>query len=112
MTNKVLDPRIDEHKIIHRVERLERVQADMRVEIAEVKSGQKELENTVMKDGQHTRELLNKVIDFLTENKTAQENNKTEIKLKSLDVKQQVIVGVVGAVFGGGTVATILSLFL
>ena len=51
------------NEIFPRLEILEREQLQFKQEMLNVQKGQKELELTVMKDGQQTRELLGKFVD-------------------------------------------------
>lgn len=87
--------------ILPRLRAVEEGQKELKVEMAHIARGQTQLENTIMKDGQHTRETVNKLIDHITETRT-----------KELDTKAKIIVGVTSAIFGGGTVAAIFALFI
>lgn len=87
-------------------------------EMMTVKHGQTQMENTLMREGQHTRETLNKVIEYAlgtaqeeqqkeNEIEKMEKKNSHEYAIKKLDTKEKIIV----AIGGGGGLLAIINFF-
>lgn len=98
--------------IFPRLESLEREQLQFKQEMLNVQKGQKELELTVMKDGQQTRELLGKFVDhyFGTDDKKLM--IKEKVTMRRLSRSEKIILGFFAILGGsGGVIAGLITLF-
>lgn len=85
--------------------------SELQTNLAKVQSGQANLELTVMKDGQATRDLLNKFVDHFFKKEELEVKAEENITIAKLSTKEKIIVGIVGTVGGGGgLIAGILAL--
>lgn len=99
------------NEIFPRLEILEREQLQFKQEMLNVQKGQKELELTVMKDGQQTRELLGKFVDhyFGTDDKKLM--IKEKVTMKRLSRSEKIILGFFAILGGsGGVIAGLITL--
>lgn len=97
--------------IFPRLESLDREQLQFKQEMLNVQKGQKELELTVMKDGQQTRELLGKFVDhyFGTDDKKLM--IKEKVTMKRLSRSEKIILGFFAILGGsGGVIAGLITL--
>lgn len=100
------------NEIFPRLESLEREQLQFKQEMLNVQKGQKELELTVMKDGQQTRELLGRFVDhyFGTDDKKLMMNEK--VTMKRLSRTEKIVLGFFAILGGsGGVIAGLITLF-
>ena len=99
------------NEIFPRLESLEREQLQFKQEMLNVQKGQKDLELTVMKDGQQTRELLGKFVDhyFGTDDKKLLMNEK--VTMRRLSRSEKIILGFFAILGGsGGLIAGLITL--
>lgn len=111
------DKTINEN-ILPRLEGLEKEHLVFKQEMTALKSdivgmqkGQKELEVTVMKDGQQTRDLLGKFVDhyFGTDDKKLMMNEK--VTMKRLSRSEKIILGFFAILGGsGGVIAGLITI--
>ena len=97
--------------ILPRLEILEKEHLAFKQEMTSFQKGQKELELTVMKDGQQTRDLLGKFVDhyFGTDDKKLMINEK--VTMKRLSRSEKIILGFFAILGGsGGVIAGLLTL--
>lgn len=78
--------------------RLDQLQTDLK----KVQAGQSTLELTVMKDGQATRDLLNKFVEHFFKKDEAEVTSQERITIAKLSTKEKIVVGIVAALGGGG----------
>lgn len=90
--------------ILPRIEKLEQSFEIMKTDLGKVKEGQSSLELTVMKDGQQTRDLLNKFVDHFFKKDEAEVGVNERITIAKLDRKTKIWLGVLGVLGGGGGV--------
>ncbi|OKL36984.1 hypothetical protein [Domibacillus mangrovi] len=95
--------------ILPRLKRVEDAQIDFTKQVESIKASQTSLELTVMKDGKETRELLKPFADHYLNQVTAETESKKDIKLKQLDTREKIIVGVASGVLGTGGLAGIIT---
>jgi hypothetical protein len=120
---------IIQHDILPRLEKVEKAQMNFNRQVEEIKNSQKNLELTVMKDGQETRGILNKFVDHYFETDREKLAAKREldresllsqrdvihvderITLKRLSTKEKIVVGIIGSIAGsGGILAGVAAL--
>ena len=97
--------------ILPRLEILEKEHLAFKQEMTSFQKGQKELELTVMKDGQQTRDLLGKFVDhyFGTDDKKLMINEK--VTMKRLSRSEKIILGFFAILGGsGGVIAGLITL--
>ncbi|QNG60399.1 hypothetical protein H4O14_02410 [Bacillus sp. PAMC26568] len=125
--------------ILPRLQKVEEVQETIRAEVSELKNnltllqkGQSDLQITVMKDGQATRDLQYQMKDIQQEQKELQQSSNSmintllghvlkqdsakqktneKVTLKQLSMKEKIILGVTGTLFGTGGLAGIIAAF-
>lgn len=97
--------------ILPRLDRFEKAQLDFSNQVESIKSSQTGLELTVMKDGQETRNLLNKFVDhFIGVDKDKLAINE-RVTLKRFSSKEKITLAVIAAIAGsGGLIAAIVTL--
>lgn len=97
--------------ILPRIEKLEHGFEMVKTDLGKVKEGQSSLELTVMKDGQQTRDLLNKFVDHFFKKEEAEIGVNERITIARLDKKTKIWLGIIG-IFGagGGVTAGITAL--
>ncbi|ARK26021.1 hypothetical protein SporoP37_15960 [Sporosarcina sp. P37] len=95
--------------ILPRLAEVEKAQLDYNRQVTEIKSSQTNMELTVMKDGQETRNILNKFVDHYFETdraklKTERDVIKVDekITLKRLSTREKIVIGIVGGLAGSG----------
>lgn len=116
---------VEEHEILikedilPRLRQVELIQTETKDEIQEVKSevqgvksevtavlnAQSRMELTVMKDGQHTRELLNQLVNHVLKVDGQELKSKEKITLRRLSKSEKVAIAFIGMLGGGGLVA-------
>lgn len=104
--------------ILPRLQQVEETQKLFTMQLSELQSnmqkvqtGQANLELTVMKDGQATRDLLNKFVDhFFTKDKQEAQIEE-RITIAKLSTKEKIIVGIFGAIGAGGGIIGIIEAF-
>lgn len=97
--------------ILPRLEILEKEHLAFKQEMTSFQKGQKELELTVMKDGQQTRDLLGKFVDhyFGTDDKKLMINEK--VTMKRLSRSEKIILGFFAILGGsGGVIAGFITI--
>jgi hypothetical protein len=77
----------------------------MQNDVTKVQAGQSQLELTVMKDGEKTRDLLEKFVTHVLDQSKAAAKTKEKVTLKQLSVKEKIILGAFGVISGGGGLA-------
>ena len=97
--------------ILPRMKVMEDNQKRLEVEMMNVRNGQTQLENTVIKESQSTRDLLNKFVDHTLQISHTKVQGKQDIQLKKLDTKEKVLVGIIAIFSTGGFLNFIISLF-
>lgn len=96
------------NEIFPRLESLEREQLQFKQEMLNVQKGQKELEVTVLKDGNATRDLLKPFADHVLKQAELDAQSEKEIAIKKLDNRAKATVALYGAIGSGGLI-TIVS---
>lgn len=105
--------------ILPRLEKVETMQAETKTEIQDVKTevqgvktevtavrnAQNSLELTVMKDGQHTRDLLNTFVNHYLKVDEQELERKEKITLRKLSKSEKVSIAFISMLGGGGIVA-------
>lgn len=109
----ILDQAVN-NEIFPRLESLEREQLQFKQEMLNVQKGQKELEVTVLKDGNATRDLLKPFADHVLKQAELDAQSEKEIAIKKLDNRAKATVAMYGAIGSGGLitiVSAIVALF-
>jgi formate dehydrogenase maturation protein FdhE len=111
--------------ILPRLAAVEKMQASFEKEVSTIKQdlaavqkgqislekGQIALENTVMKDGKETRELLKPFADHYLNELKEEAETKKDIKIKQLDTREKIIIGLFSGVLGtGGLTGLVLGI--
>lgn len=92
---------INDHE--NRLKKVETGIENLTKEMTTMQNSQIKLENTVMKEGRDTREILNKLLDHFFKTDTQKLDMKKEVKLK--------IIATVGSLLGAGGAVTMLVQF-
>ncbi|WP_339212893.1 hypothetical protein [Solibacillus sp. FSL W8-0372] len=99
-------------EILPRLEVLEKEHQEFKMEVTSLKSdllnvqkGQKELELTVMKDGNQTRDLLKPFADHVLKQAEFEAQSEKDIAIKRMDTREKIFLGI----FGTGGVAGIIA---
>lgn len=99
-------------EILPRLELLEKEQLVFKQEMTSLKSdllsvqkGQTELELTVMKDGNQTRDLLKPFADHVLKQAEFEAQSEKDIAIKRMDTREKIFLGI----FGTGGVAGIIA---
>ena len=84
----------------------------VKTEITAVRTAQSSMELTVLKDGQHTRDLLNQFVNhyFATDGKVLENHEKKieseeKVTLRKLSKSEKISIAFIGMLSGGGLVA-------
>ncbi|MBD8013900.1 hypothetical protein [Planococcus wigleyi] len=112
--------------ILPRLEKVENIQNETKSELKDVKTeiqgvktevtavrnAQSSMELTVLKDGQHTRDLLNQFVNhyFATDGKVLESQekmmeSKEKVTLRKLSKSEKISIAFIGMLSGGGLVA-------
>ena len=108
--------RLFNEDVIPRIQHLEKAQQEqkdqlqlLQTDMNQVKSGQLQLENTLMREGQATREsqdqmskLLNKFVEHYFKKDEEEVKGKTAISIQRLTTREKIIVGGLTALAGSG----------
>lgn len=105
--------------ILPRLEKVESMQAETKSEIQEVKSevqnvklevtavrnAQTSMELAILKEGQYTRDLLDKLLKHILKMEDQEVSGKQEITLRKLSKSEKVSIAFISMLGGGGIVA-------
>lgn len=97
--------------IMPRLRQVEQAQVDTKYQIDKIQNSQQSLELAVLKDGQETRNILNRFMDHFFYTDKEKIKSDAKVTLKRLSTKEKVLLAVVGSLCGaGGLLATIVSI--
>lgn len=77
----------------------------VKAEVTAVRNAQSSLELTVLKDGQHTRDLLNQFVNHFFKVDGQQLESKKEITMRKLSKSEKISIAFISMLGGGGIVA-------
>lgn len=104
-------------EILPRLELLEKEQLVFKQEMTSLKSdllsvqkGQTELELTVMKDGNQTRDLLKPFADHVLKLAEFEAQSEKDIAIKKMDTREKIFMGIFGTGGVAGIIAAIVTL--
>lgn len=107
---------IDHDGILHddvlpRLKRVEEELLEFKVEIGKITTSQTNLELTVMKDGERTRDLLGKFVDHYFASDTRKLESQEKLTMKKLSRSEKIILGFFAILGGsGGLIAGVLTI--
>lgn len=105
-------------EILPRLELVEKEQLAFKQEMTSLKSdllsvqkGQTELELTVMKDGNQTRDLLKPFADHVLKQAEFEAQSEKDIAIKRMDTREKIFLGIFGTGGLAGIMAAIFTFF-
>lgn len=112
-----MEKMVQDHE--QRIIALEEFQIQTNKNIEELKKSQEQtqnsmlrLENVMLRATQETKEVLQPFADHVLSQAKFRAESESQLKIKKLDTRQKIIIGVVTAVFGTGGIAGIINLFI
>lgn len=104
-------------EILPRLEILEKEHQEFKMEVKSLKTdmlnvqkGQTELELTVMKDGNQTRDLLKPFADHVLKQAEFEAQSEKDIAIKKMDTREKIFMGIFGTGGVAGIIAAIVTL--
>ncbi|UAT29491.1 hypothetical protein K7T73_12865 [Bacillus badius] len=111
---KSMENMVQNHE--QRILALEKFQEETSKNIEELKQSQEQtqnsmlrLENVMLTSTKETKEVLQPFADHVLTQAKFRDQSESELKIKKLDTRQKIILGIVGAVFGTGGLAGIVA---